>query len=128
MRPILIIAFLFTFSFSCTEKPSKCSEIFIYHLVKIYNANHQPLILNSYYTINDATNDTLRLPKVTGDSSHFYPIISDTYNNQLTENVKSPFTFHGVINGDTIKSPYVFSFKKCHVTYESGATTLVYIP
>lgn len=77
--------------------------------------------LHEYYTIRNATSDTLRFNQCNSfPEERWYLILDDTFSDEL-RNSQEDFRFVGLIN-DTIAvdEAYVISADECHINRVSG--------
>lgn len=110
---LVIIFFLFV---SCKNK---FNEVVCTMEFRTVNITVTGTPLNNYYTIREATGDTIRISP-NNQQSDLYPVLDDNSQHLFTNQTEN-FRFIGIVS-DTIAVNEIFSIKadQCHIEYVSG--------
>ncbi|WP_299798968.1 hypothetical protein [uncultured Maribacter sp.] len=135
----IIVVFLSIFLVACNNnddaEQQDCSEAictlnFVTITVSVKDALGEPVVLDSYEVIDNATREDLAAD-FNGDEYQylkeqgFYPILSDA-NRVQYQNTTATLTFKGIIdNEEVINETYEVAADCCHVNLISGNTEII---
>ena len=92
-----------------------CTEIFITETLTVSGT-----LLDSYYTIRLASQDTIRDLDDFDPQDNNYPVLNDLYLDRLQIDIEEEFRFIGNRNDEQIEVNYVFTSDGCHIVKISG--------
>ena len=136
MRKLIVIAlagivFLTTSSTSCKKKnyggfgDVMCTAMFAMINTKVTDANGKYVKLDDVYVIRSKNNDIYRPEQQSAAWDSSYVVIDDGYVSKMYNSTET-FYFVGIKNGvKVVNEPFVISADCCHVSKQSGKTTIV---
>lgn len=113
------ISVLFLILFSCRHKDDEvaCTSMFASVGIEVNGG-----ILDSYYTIRNSTNDTIRFTN--GFFQNTYTVLDDNYQ-QILKNKQEVFRFIGIKSGNkVVDENIVISADECHISKVSGVNSV----
>lgn len=99
----------------CTEPI--CTEEFRMVNLQVRSSSHQPVILDSAYTIRAGNAERITYPAM---GAGYYTVLDDSYQPKLKRD-KDQFTFYGFLGGvKVVEEVYSISADNCHIRKEGG--------
>ncbi|MBN8670582.1 MAG: hypothetical protein J0L80_07835 [Chitinophagales bacterium] len=136
MRKLIVtalggIVFLTTSSTSCKKKNDgncadvMCTAMFTMINTKVTDANGRYVKLDDVYVMREKNNDIYRPEQQSAAWDSSYVVIDDGYLPKMYNSTET-FYFIGIKNGiKVVNEPFVISADCCHVSKQSGKTTIV---
>ena len=136
MRKLIVTAlagvvFLTTSSTSCKKKDANncqdvmCTAMFAMINTKVTDASGHVVKLDEAYTQRVSNKDIYRADQSMMAFDRSYIVLDDNYLPKL-QNQTDSFYFIGIKNGvKVVNEPFVFGGDCCHVSKQSGKTTIV---
>ena len=109
----------------CKLQNNICTKNFVTHTITILDNNDNPVILDTYYTLNK--NDTLSIIRnyFTPNTSGIYPVIDDSHQHSLAC-YPTPLQFIGLLNNQQIiNKEFYFSSDGCHIIKDTTEDTII---
>ena len=119
MTRTLVLALLLSgiLNQSCDEVQVDCTEEFILVAIKVNGEE-----LTDYFTMREATSDTIRYINNSGLSVEHYIVLTDTYQPNFPDS-QEDFRFIGILDSAVVVDEvFVIEADQCHINLVSGNT------
>lgn len=117
---------LLVISLGCSNREEEDDQLFCTLEFKTITVKVIGAELTEYYTIRQATNDTIVFSEDWLRFENYYPILTDSLNPYLIDNEPEIFQFVG-FTGDAkvVEENYLIGSDQCHIVLEAGDTEIV---